>query len=135
MISNWIRKIARNKEFTEGARLEIERFNYLPFKNSFNNVIAMFEVRKWYVLNTPYKYYGEKYTGEMAKLHGELNYLQSKQFLKRVAITSLFVFIFSLTFNRGNRDWKDNFDPKFENKTYGSIAGSSGEGLSGLDDE
>jgi len=38
----------------------------------------MFELRKWYVFNTPYKYHAEKYTNEMAHLHNEINYQASR---------------------------------------------------------
>lgn len=70
---NTLRKFARNKQFKEGGVIKPEDF-ILPFKQNMNLLTAMFELRKWFVLNSPHKTYSEKYTNEMAHLHNELNY-------------------------------------------------------------
>ena len=63
-----LRRLGRNKQFKEGAVLNSEDFK-LPFKQNMNLTTAMFEIRKWFVLNTPHKHYAEKYTNEMNHLH------------------------------------------------------------------
>lgn len=63
-----LRKVARNKPFQEGAAIRPENF-VLPFTQNMNLLTAMFELRKWFALNTPHKKYAEKYTNDMANLH------------------------------------------------------------------
>ena len=63
-----LRRLSRNKAFREGAVINTEDFK-LPFKQNLNMLTAMYEIRKWFILNTPHKYYAEKYTNEMAHLH------------------------------------------------------------------
>lgn len=65
---NQLRRLAKNKQFKEGAVIRSEDF-VLPFKQNMNFLTAMFEIRKWFVLNTPHKYHAEKYTNEMTHLH------------------------------------------------------------------
>jgi hypothetical protein len=95
----------------------------------------MFNLRTWYIKNTPHKYYSEKYSHEMAILHNEINYKHSRLMLRNTMITAVFVFGFIMfAWQEGSRDWKDEFDLKFNQKIYGSIAESSGEGGSSIDD-
>lgn len=58
---NTLRRLAKNKQFREGALINPEDFK-LPFKQDMNLLTAMFETRKWFVLNSPHKFYSEKYT-------------------------------------------------------------------------
>jgi hypothetical protein len=71
----------------------------------------------------------------MAYLHNELNYLNSKQLLSRSFLVAVIVLGYSVfLMEEVARDYKDSFDLKFNQKIYGSIADSSGEGASSLDD-
>lgn len=71
----------------------------------------------------------------MAYLHNELNYMNSKQLLTRGVLTAVVILGYSIfIMEEAARDYKDNFDLKFNQKTYGSIADSSGEGASSMDD-
>jgi len=71
----------------------------------------------------------------MAYLHNELNYMNSKQLLTRGVLTAVVILGYSMfIMEEAARDYKDNFDLKFNQKTYGSIADSSGEGASSMDD-
>lgn len=49
MLSTWVRKISKTKEFFEGARINPEHYQHLPFKNSYGNLVRMFELRNWYI--------------------------------------------------------------------------------------
>lgn len=87
----------------------------------------MFELRNWYIENSPHSNYSTKYSNEMAYLHNELNYLNSKQLLYRTLITATIVLGYSVfVMDEVARDYKDSFDLKFNQRVYGSIADSSG---------
>lgn len=71
----------------------------------------------------------------MAYLHNELNYLNSKQLLTRTLITATLVLGYAVfVMDEVARDYKDSFDLKMNQRVYGSIADSSGEGASSMDD-
>jgi hypothetical protein len=92
-----------------------------------NMITAMFEIRKWFVLNTPHKYHAEKFTNEMAHLHNELNYQHSRLLLRRGAIVfaALYAY-FWFVMEPKSLDWRDTFDLKFNEKTYGQLPTSAG---------
>lgn len=95
----------------------------------------MFELRHWYIENSPHSSYSAKFTNEMAYLHNELNYLNSKQLLTRTLITATLVLGYAVfVMDEVARDYKDSFDLKMNQRVYGSIADSSGEGASSMDD-
>jgi hypothetical protein len=94
-----------------------------------NLLTAMFELRKWFVLNTPHKKYAEKYTNDMANLHNELNYQHSRLLLRRGSVVFAVLYLyFWFLMEPDALDWRDNFDIKHNEKTYGSIPVSAGEG-------
>lgn len=71
----------------------------------------------------------------MAYLHNELNYINSKQLLTRTVLTGVVVLGYAMfIMEESARDYKDSFDLKYNQKIYGSIADSSGEGASSMDD-
>lgn len=53
---NILRSVSRTKHFTEGGAIRPENFE-LPFKQNMNLLATMFELRKWFILNSPHKYY------------------------------------------------------------------------------
>lgn len=135
MLSTWVRKLSKTKEFYQGASILPENFQQLPFKNNYSNLVKMFELRNWYMQNSPHSSYNAKFTNEMAYLHNELNYINSKQILFRTALTFVVVLGYGVfIMEEAARDYKDQFDLKFNQKTYGTIADSSGEGASSMDD-
>ena len=131
---NALRRVSRNKQFREGALLKTEDFK-LPFSQNHNMLTAMFELRKWFIFNTPHKHYAEKYTNEMTHLHNELNYLQARLMLKRLllVIGSIYVYFWFLD-EPDAVDWKDTFDIKMSEKTYGNLTSSVGEGVEAVDE-
>ena len=95
----------------------------------------MFEMRKWFVLNTPHKFYAEKYTNDMNNLHNEINYQQSRLMLKRAVLVFAIIYGYFWFIDEPDAiDWKDSFDLKFSTKVYGNMVGSAGEGGSSIDD-
>ncbi len=62
MLSTWVRKISKTKEFFQGASILPEHYHNIGFKNSYDNVVKMFELRNWYIQNSPHSKYSEKYT-------------------------------------------------------------------------
>lgn len=131
---NALRRIGRNKQFREGAAIRAENFE-LPFRQDMNMLTAMFELRKWFVLNTPHKFHAEKFTNEMAHLHNELNYQHSRLLLRRGALVfGVLYAYFWFAMEPDAIDWKDTFDLKFSEKTYGGLTSSAGEGGSSMDE-
>lgn len=129
-----LQRLSKNSGVVEGGRVRVDNFN-LPFNQNFNQLTAMFELRKWFVFNTPHKYYAEKYTNEMAHLHNELNYQQTRIMAWRGAIVFAAIYgYFWFVYEPEAMDWKDTFDLKFTERSYGAIAGSAGEGGSSMDD-
>lgn len=57
----WLRKIGNYKEFFEGGTVESHKLRY-PFKASPNLLTAMFEIRRWFVLNSPHYMKSAQYT-------------------------------------------------------------------------
>jgi hypothetical protein len=99
-----------------------------------NLMTAMFELRKWFIFNTPHKFYAEKYTNEMAHLHNELNYQHARLMIKRgVAVFGLIYAYFWFLDEEDSIDWKDTFDIKMNEKSYGTLTSSAGEGGSSMD--
>ena len=71
----------------------------------------------------------------MANLHNELNYQHSKLLIRRGSIVFALVFGYFWFLSEPDAiDWKDTFDLKMKERSYGAIAGSSGEGGSSMDD-
>ena len=86
-----LRQLSKIKQLREGAVINVDDFK-LPFKTDLNRLGAMFEMRKWFVLNTPHKFYAEKYTNDMNNLHNEINYQQAHLMLKRGALVFAIIY-------------------------------------------
>lgn len=70
----------------------------------------------------------------MAHLHNELNYLHSRLLIKRgVLVFALIYSFFWFVSEPDAIDWKDNFDLKFSERTYGTMTTSAGEGGISID--
>lgn len=135
MISTFWRRISKSRAFKEGARIKASNFNHVPFENNYNKLVEMYQARLYHSNNTPYQVTSDKYTNDMAILHKELNFLNSRLFMKRILLiyAILGVYFFFL-FEEPNKDWGDKFDVKFNVKAYGSLDDSSGEGNNAIDD-
>jgi hypothetical protein len=133
IMMNFVRKYGRNKLFWEGGVLKQEDFR-LPFKMDPNRLTTMFELRKWFILNTPHKRYAEKVTNEMTNLHNEINYQQSQTMIRRGAISFALIYLVLILSPEDAIDWKDNFDIKHNQKVYGSLTSAAGEGGSSIDE-
>lgn len=133
-MQNVLKTISRNKQFREGALLRPDHFQ-LPFKQNMNLLTAMFELRKWFLFNSPHKLYAEKYSNEMAYLHNELNYQHARLLLKRGAVIFGLIYAYFWFITTPDAiDWKDTFDLKFNEKAYGSLNSSAGEGGASIDE-
>ena len=131
---NTLRRLARNKQFKEGAVINTEDFK-LPFKQDMNLLTAMFETRKWFIMNSPHNSYSENYTNEMNHLHNELNYLHARLLLRRGALVFAIIYGYFWFIDEPDAiDWRDSFDLKHSGKVYGSMVSSAGEGGISMDD-
>lgn len=71
----------------------------------------------------------------MTHLHNEINYQQSLLMLKRGALVFGILYGYFWFINEPDAlDWKDTFDIKFNDKTYGTLVSSAGEGGSSIDE-
>jgi hypothetical protein len=104
-------------------------------KQNMNLLAAQFELRKWFIFNSPHKHYSEHYTNDMAHLHNELNYLHARLLLKRGALVfGLLYAYFWLLYEPAAIEWKDTFDIKHSERTYGTLTTSAGEGGASMDE-
>ena len=72
----------------------------------------------------------------MALLHNELNYQQARLLMKRGAVVfAVIMSYFWFVSEPDAIDWKDTFDIKIASRTYGSLAGSAGEGGISMDND
>lgn len=86
MISTIWRRISQAQAFKEGAKIRLSDFNNVPFNNNYNKVVEMYQARLYHSNNTPFQLQSDKYTNEMTKLHKELNFLNSRLFMKRILL-------------------------------------------------
>jgi hypothetical protein len=71
----------------------------------------------------------------MAHLHNELNYQHSRLLLQRgLLVFGVLYGYFWFISEPDAIDWKDTFDLKFNEKTYGSLSSSAGEGGASMDE-
>lgn len=113
----------------------MESFARPVFKNDLQKLLTMFQLRNYYVNNTPYQTMSDKFTNDMSRLQKEINFLQANLIAKRVGGIALIILFYSFfLMEEEARDWKKNFDIKFNVKAYGSLDDSSGEGNIGMDD-
>lgn len=86
------------------------------------------------MLNTPHKHHAETFTNDMANLHNELNYQHARLLLRRgVLVFGALYAYFWLIMEPDALDWRDTFDIKFNEKTYGTLPTSAGEGKDAID--
>lgn len=128
MIRNLFHRLAKRRESIEGARIDMNDFRGLPFDNKVKNLIRMFELRDWFVQNSPNERIAFKYSSEMATLHHELNYVTSRISYRRFMLVAFLYFGLVLLSDEGYEDWRHKFDPKFSQKTYGSLEDGVTEG-------
>jgi len=70
----------------------------------------------------------------MGHLHNELNYQQARLLLRRGMIVFGCIYLYLWLSPADALDWKDTFDIKFNEKTYGSLNSSAGEGGASIDE-
>jgi hypothetical protein len=133
MIRSIFYKLIKRKEVLEGGRIKLGDFRGLPFNNRVHNLIRMFELRDWFIQNTPNYRVATKYTAQMAELHHELNYQTARIALKRIVLFLTAVVLWKMMTPEHNPDWADRFDAKFQLKTYGSLEEGASEGGSDED--
>ena len=63
------------KDSLLSTRINPNDFQNLEFKNNWNNLVDMYDLRMWYMENTRNPIKGLDYTIEVENLHNELNYL------------------------------------------------------------
>lgn len=121
-------KLIRRKEVIEGGRITLKNFRALPFNNRVGNLVRMFELRDWFIQNTPNYRLATKYSAEMCELHHELNYQTSRIALKRMLLFAGVVVLVALQVEEKNLDWSDKIDVKYQLKTYGALEEGASEG-------
>ncbi len=135
MIAGFLRRVARQKEFIEGPGIRSSDFSSPKFEHNLDNISVMFELRSWFIRNSPHTYYSQKYSGDLARLHNEVNFLYSRDLMKKGALViAAFWIYFLFIAEEHSQDYNENFDIKFNQKAYGALWGNVGEGSIGIDD-
>ena len=128
MLQNLWRRLGRNKDFIQGVRVNPGQFDQPEFKANMQNLTFMFQLRQSFVKFSPFEYHNDKYTNDMAILHKELNYQNANLILKRFLIVVAIWWVYtSFIREETNRDYKDKFDLKFNNKVYGNLDDATSE--------
>lgn len=71
----------------------------------------------------------------MTNLHNELNYQHSRLLLRRGLLVFGLIYSYFWFVNEPDAiDWRDTFDLKFQEKTYGTLTSSAGEGGASIDE-
>lgn len=71
----------------------------------------------------------------MTNLHNELNYQHSRLLLRRGLLVFGLIYSYFWFVNEPDAiDWRDTFDIKFQEKTYGTLTSSAGEGGVSIDE-
>jgi hypothetical protein len=76
MLTRFLRQINRGKNIQAG--LDKASFDHIPFAYSWDNLVKSYDLRQWYILNSPNDSQRFKYTLELETLHNELNYLTAR---------------------------------------------------------
>lgn len=79
LLTNLLRKINKGKNVR--GTLDTRSFERIPFSYSWNNLVKSYDLRMFYVENSPDREEALKYTFELEKIHNELNYLAIRGFL------------------------------------------------------
>ena len=66
------------------SNIDHKKFTNLPFRHSWENLVKMYDLRMWYIQNSPHETQGLAYTQDLEKLHNELNYLNAKSDFKQL---------------------------------------------------
>jgi hypothetical protein len=82
----------------------------------------MYQLRLYHYNNTPFQFQRNKYAEEMARLHFEINFLNSRLMMKRVLIffTIFAVYYFGF-YVESPLDWKESFDIKHDINAFGRL--------------
>lgn len=73
MLWTQLRRFARKRHLT--ASVNKGRFEGLSFKHDWANLVKMYDLRMYYVWNSPNERQALTYTTELEHLHNELNYM------------------------------------------------------------
>ncbi|KAL4482809.1 hypothetical protein ABPG72_022369 [Tetrahymena utriculariae] len=127
MIWKYLQRTSRGNIIQAG--LQHRKFENLPFKQNFNNLTKAYDLRMWYISNSPHEAKNLEYVNELEALHNELNYQNSRQFLFRTVSFllgwALFYQIYELP---KTYDWQDTQEPKHQTPAYGDLEEGGDEG-------
>ncbi len=76
MLTKFLRHVNRGKNLQ--ATLDRSSYQNIPFEYSWNNLVKSYDLRMWYVQNSPHQMQSLQYTQELEKIHNELNYLAAR---------------------------------------------------------
>ncbi|EWS71671.1 transmembrane protein, putative (macronuclear) [Tetrahymena thermophila SB210] len=111
------------------AGLQHRKFENLPFKQNFDNLTKAYDLRMWYISNSPHEAKNLEYVNELEALHNELNYQNSRQFLFRTVSFLLGWALFYQFYELPKTyDWQDTQEPKHQVPAYGDLEEGGDEG-------
>ncbi|EGR33554.1 hypothetical protein IMG5_049290 [Ichthyophthirius multifiliis] len=118
-----------NKKSIQNSGLDHQKYQKLPFSQDFNNLAKAYDLRLWYIANSPHEDKNLEYVVQAEQLHNELNYQNSRQFLFRTAAFLLGIELFYMFYDMPkNYDWQDYHEPKHNIQIYGDLEEGGDEG-------
>merc|ERR1712146_148363 len=97
--------------------------------DDWNNLTTSYDLRMWYLQNTPHQDKTVEYAQDLEKIHHELNYLHTRILLRNLMIfTGLFYTFYTFYEVSSHYDWQDAHDPKFSQRLYMELEEGGDEG-------
>eukprot|EP01017_Pseudomicrothorax_dubius_P025183 TRINITY_DN2690_c0_g1_i1.p1 TRINITY_DN2690_c0_g1~~TRINITY_DN2690_c0_g1_i1.p1 ORF type:complete len:172 (-),score=56.11 TRINITY_DN2690_c0_g1_i1:113-568(-) len=110
------------------APIDQTKFASLPFDHSWENLVKMYDLRMWYIQNSPHDERCVKYVHDLERLHNELNYLNMRDYMKRFVLATILFYGFYALYTFPSFDWHDNHELKHEIHLYTELDEGSDEG-------
>ena len=76
MVFKWLGAITKAESLT--SRISKSNFSKLPFAHTHDNLTKMYDLRMWYINNSPNAGKSLSYVWEIEKIHNELNFISSR---------------------------------------------------------
>jgi len=76
------------------AGLDKSKFENLPFSTNFNSLVKAYDLRMWYIVNSPNEAKNIHFIQELETLHNEINYQNSRRITISFKLSLSFFFFF-----------------------------------------
>ena len=74
----WKLFLRRTRAQNVTATIDQKKLKHLPFTHNWNHLVQSYDLRMWYIHNSPHTPKALQYTQELEGLHHELNYQNAR---------------------------------------------------------